>query len=364
MKYLCKKIHFVLIITALLVSCASIKTNGISGTVSEISKYGNITTTVSKAEFDANGFTLGDVVYVHVNGKALESPYGSGYQNVDTGKLIVLSSDGKYISVAINMGNFAKVYDVKIGDEITFEMCEKGGYLEEYETRSVEAKRTNKREDYKSDEVFANFREVKGGDIKSGRLYRSSNPVNPELGRNTYVDALIKKARVKTAMNLADSRKELESYPSYKDSYYSTIDVIPLNMGVDFKDDDFNEKLNAGFVFLSEHDTPYLVHCNEGKDRAGFVNALLECLCGFSFDEVVEDYMTTYENYYFIEKDSAQYKSIAKSNIYKMLMQITDLDTIEEVKKANLSEKSEEYLKNIVRLDESVIKALRSALCE
>ena len=34
-----------------------------------------------------------------------------------------------------------------------------------------------------SDEEFANFRQI------APNLYRSSSPINPEIGRNTYADA-------------------------------------------------------------------------------------------------------------------------------------------------------------------------------
>ena len=69
-------------------------------------------------------------------------------------------------------------------------MAEKAGYLEEYEIRNIDSLRTNERDDYASDEVFANFRPVVMGDILAGILYRSSSPVNPELGRNSYADKL------------------------------------------------------------------------------------------------------------------------------------------------------------------------------
>lgn len=37
--------------------------------------------------------------------------------------------------------------------------------------------KSEKRSDYKTDEAFANFREVKVGGIKEKRLFRSSSPI-------------------------------------------------------------------------------------------------------------------------------------------------------------------------------------------
>ena len=38
----------------------------------------------------------------------------------------------------------------------------------------------------------------------------------------------------------------------------------------------------------------------EGKDRTGYVCALLEGLCGATYEEIVADYLITYANYYHI----------------------------------------------------------------
>ena len=49
-------------------------------------------------------------------------------------------------------------------------------------------------------------------------------------------------------------------------------------MPVDYTSDSFAETLAGGLARLSALEGPYLVHCTEGKDRAGFASALLECL--------------------------------------------------------------------------------------
>ena len=66
---------------------------------------------------------------------------------------------------------------------------------------------------------------------------------------------------------------------------------------------DFRAKLTAGLQKMAKEDGPYLVHCTEGKDRTGFVCLLLEALCGASYEEIVDDYMITYDNYYQITKE-------------------------------------------------------------
>ena len=77
-------------------------------------------------------------------------------------------------------------------------------------------------------------------------LYRGSSPINPELGRNTYVDAALKQAGVNVIMNLANSQEEAEAYEGFADTYYSGQKVIYLNLGVDFSAPEFQKGLAEG----------------------------------------------------------------------------------------------------------------------
>ena len=64
--------------------------------------------------------------------------------------------------------------------------------------------------------------------------------------------------------------------------------------------DDYNNRLINALKELPSHPAPYVVHCMEGKDRTGYVCALLEGLCGATYEEIVADYLITYDNYYHI----------------------------------------------------------------
>ncbi len=339
----------------------------VTGKVTAISKYGNVSTDVPKAAFDDREYNMGDILYVTAGGTCLEVPYGDAYSNVDNGAAIVLpedleDSEDDTIMVAINMGNFAKTYGLAEGSNISFWMCEREGYKDEYEVSKIDDLRTNVRDDYESDEVFANFRPIVMGDIAEGVLYRSSNPVNPELGRNTYADDLIKAAGVKTAINLADSEETMKAYEGYDKSYYSTIDVIALNMGVDFADEEFNAKLAEGLTFMTEHEGPYVIHCTEGKDRAGFVSALLEALMGASAEEIIDDYMLTYINYYHIEKGDAKYEHIKDKNISRTLCSIAGLEAGSDLTGVDLAKAAQDYLTNTVGLSAETVTALQNVL--
>jgi protein tyrosine/serine phosphatase/LysM repeat protein len=340
----------------------------VNGTVKEVQKYGNLTMDIQpKALYDA-GYELGDILNVTVGDNVMQIPFCTSYSDVDTGSLVIRDDkESDLLVVAINMGNFSTTYNVNVGDSLTFSLFEKEGYLGEYLLRQLT--RTNIRSDYSSDSVFANFRSIETTGINTATLYRSSSPVNNELGRAAYADKLIEIAGIATVINLADSEEEINGYmeaedfnsPYYKKLYDSGY-VISLYMGVDIAGEDFGQKLAEGLRFLNNNEGPYLIHCTEGKDRAGFVSALLECLMGASLDEVVADYMTTYENYYRVEKGSEQHASIAESNILASLTTvICGLEKGSDISKVDLAKAAENYLLKI-GMTANEIETLKSKL--
>ena len=349
-----------------------------------MTKYGNVYTDCEAANFvDILGLTWGDLVTVKFLDQELTLPVVPTYSYVDSGMPAIIlgktdtGAPTGYVSLAINMGNFAQTYGIAIkgtdenGDwywtacdgvefpiQVAFQLAEKEGYMAEYILH--ELSRTNNREDYAhlTDAEFANVRNVLTTGMGVGRLFRSSSPINPELGRNEYADAAIKRAGVTVIMNLADSAETAAGYPGFADSYYAGQKVIYLNLGVDFAADDFKAGLAQGLRFFAENEGIYLVHCTEGKDRAGFVNALLECLMGATYEEVVADYMVTYTNYYGVEVGSEKYNAIASSNIIKSLQNAFG---VEDLSKADLAAEAKEYIASL-GLTEAEITALMNNL--
>ena len=356
----------------------------LDSSVKDIQKYGNLVLSITKSDMDSIGAEYGDVFTVDLGDQVLEAPYCTSYSDVEIGDL-VLRNDGDGIILAINMGDFASSYGIatkvsnpdktyqwvfeegKKLEDITLSLIltDKGGYRDQYLIHQLS--RTNEREDYSSDAVFANFREIVGGNLGSGALYRSSSPVNNEIDRAKYADELMSLNNIKSVMNLADSRETIEGYfkeedfasPYYK-SLYENGQVIALNMGVSFKTREFQNGLVEGLTFLSKNEGPYLVHCNEGKDRAGFTSALLSALMGLTYDEIASDYMTSYENYYHVEKGTEQYEAVKRSNIDSMLSFIAGVET-KDLENVDLAGKAEEFL-IAIGMEKSDIDTLKSKL--
>lgn len=372
---------------ALPASAAETEYPALEGGVTEIQKYGNIVLDIDPADLEAGGYTYGDLLTVTVNGTAYEMPLCTNYSDVDTGALVLRDSEGVLIA-AINMGDFATTNGLatKVTAEdgsytwefpegqsletitVSISMKEAGGYYDQYLIHQLT--RTNERADYASDAVFANFRNVAVGDLGKNALFRSSSPVNNELNRAAYADGLAEANGVQTVMNLADSSAAIEGYMAaegfdspYYQSLYEASQVIALNLGVDFTAADFKTGLAEGLRFFAENEGPYLVHCNEGKDRAGFVSALLECLMGATYDEVVADYMTTYVNYYHLEEGSEQYEAVKNSNIVSILANITGAAEGADLTTVDLAAAAEDYMLD-AGLTADEISALKANLAQ
>ena len=347
----------------------------ITTTIYEIAKHGNLILYMYGSALFEKGFEHGDIVEIAIGEKKWDVPLCTSYSDVDNGVAVLRAmSETDGVVLAINMGDFATTAEiaekVKIDEEpgyrwdylmespveITITMKEKGGYREEWLIRQLV--RTNERTDYAhlSDEAFANFRVIATTGMGTNVLYRSSSPINPALGRNTYADNAARDAGIITVVNLADPSN---TYEGTEDSYYSTCQVTYVNLGMDFLSEATLSGLAEGMRFIINNDGPYLIHCNEGKDRAGIVSALLECLMGATLEEVIDDYMITYYNYYGVEKGSENYDAVLNNNLIKVLNTTFKVD---DVYKADLAAEAAAFLMEEAGLSADEVAALKAKL--
>lgn len=374
---------FILILGLAACSFALAEEQSVSFPIYEIQKHGNLILAVHGSDFLAAGYDYGDIISAEIAGKEYTMPVGSNYSDVDSGEAVCRvkidpeSGDDAMI-LAINMGNLAS--DAGIAEkfeteddlgfyweytegietpvEVKISMQEKGGYRNQWLIRQLT--RTNERSDYAhlSDADFANFRPIATTGMGENVIYRSSSPVNPEIGRNTYADAAMREAGIATVINLADSEI---SYEGWEDSYYHGLNITMLGLEIDFAGEDFINGLAKGMRAIIAGEAPFLVHCNEGKDRAGYVSALLECLMGASAEEVMADYMVTYFNYYGTEPGTEQYNAIVEDNICKTMAAAFGIEDI-RAEGTDLSEEAREYMVETLKLTEEEVQALIAKL--
>lgn len=299
--------------------------------------YGHINLTVPADSF-LKTFEYGDIVTVMLDGyDTIVAPVVGNYDDVSSGEYLVRVAKGKkYITLSVNYGQIgvglgssrepwenlkiakdsegaaATPYilngDVVLPIHVIIEMKEKGGYLENLKMREIQSQGLS-REEYPdlTDGEFANFRMVSTTGMGEGKFFRSSSPIDPSLGRNAFADSLARSANVKVFLNLTDTKSGAEGYEGFGESYYASQDVIYLGLPAAFTSNAFKEGFVKGLRHMIDNEGPYLLHCREGKDRAGYVAAVLEALMGASLTEIKEDYAKTYTNYYNVQ-DGKQIK--------------------------------------------------------
>ncbi len=349
-------------------------------------EFGGVYIGITIDDFNEQGFAFGDSVDVEFsNGYTLEDiPYYNGYY-VEAGEPLLVGYPGyDYIKAAINYGDdlwdTGKLYastannlwlTAALDEHCTAKVTlrEKAKYLAIQGARDIHY--YDERERYDSDTVFANFRSIRMGNIREDILYRSASPCDNSHNRAHYVDALIANAKVNAILDLADDDDKIEGYLEKEDfaspyflSLYENGKVFPIALSMNYQSDVFAEKIAQGLVMLETVDGPYLIHCTEGKDRTGFVCMLIEVLCGASYQEIVDDYMLTYANYYDItkEKEPDKYQVILQQNIDAMLKYLVNDDET-DIKTADLSVHARDYLL-WAGMEEAQIDAFIARICD
>ena len=272
----------------------------LEGKISYYNEFGAAMLDFTEADMTEAGFTLGDVITITVDSREIEMPYYDGFYTRNGEFLCVAYPTYPSICFTANNTGLPEELTGLEGHPVIVKMKEKGGSLDVQTALSM--KYTNIREDYSdiSDAEYANARAVTAGNIASGVLHRSSSPFCNDINRAGYVSKYLEDATVATVLNLADTEEKMLTYdmPPYSRSLWEEGNVILCPLKADPTAEDYNKRLIEALKELPTRPAPYVVHCMEGKDRTGYVCALLEGLCGASYDEIVEDYLVTYDNFY------------------------------------------------------------------
>ncbi len=321
--------------------------------ISQDEKYDAVFLNISIEEFLDAGFKFGDSCdIVFSNGLSFEDiPFYNGYY-VRTGQPLIVGYPGyKYIAVTCNNQGLWNKSGLKDGDSAMVTVREEGKYIDIQETLSQTY--SNDRSEYSDDIAFANFRALSGGTIKKDFIFRGASPVDDAKNRAIYANALLKENEISFILDLADSVEDIEGYfyeegfaSEYAKNLYEAGQVATLDMSSNYGSDAFKQKLAAGLSQMLNSKGKIYIHCLEGKDRTGFVCMLLEALAGASYDEMLSDYMKTYDNYYHVTMQDTPKKYNAIVDLYfnafaSYLHGTEDLDVL---KTASYTEDAEKYL--------------------
>ena len=278
------------------------------GSVTGISGDGALQTDISSTNLTMQGMDQDDLVSVLVGKReyilpveideALPPFWGRTRFACDAGsnKMMIARS---YQDFAMMEGYTDQV----IGEAVSVKLLQSDAYQMKEMVRPKEV----------SVRAASNFRNVQTGKLGKGILYRGHSPICPEYDtiRCKNSDDFAWENQIKCVLNLNQNQGEVEKivHKECPESYYrylvdlGKVSAIELD-GEHAFDPAFGVGVAAQLRFLLDHDGPYMVHCRMGKDRAGFVVALLEALEGSTYEEIGEEYAKSFRNYYGIREGS------------------------------------------------------------
>ena len=140
-------------------------------------EFGGVYIELSIEEFNKLGFNYGDSVDISFsNGVTLEGlPYYNGYYTLNGQPLLVAYPGYPYIKACINSGaDLWTVSGLSDTDTADVKLNTAGAFLDIQQARDIHYQ--DDRSKFPTDAVFANFRNIKAGNIKEGRIYRSASP--------------------------------------------------------------------------------------------------------------------------------------------------------------------------------------------
>lgn len=342
---------FFLLISSLAFSAekASVQTE-----ITEIDVHGNAYLAVKAKQMVTRGFSASDIVNITAGDFKFTAPIVKDYSDVNTGEFL-LRMEPETISLAINLGNFAQTAKAKVGTKVTITLKKQYGYLIDYQTRML--KPSDDRAQFESDEVFANFRPLTKGKIKEGKIFRSYSPIRGDV-RSPYAVKLAEKNKVTAVIALGDTLEtasaNFKAAPYYK-KLSDSKKVCYVNMGSSFGGEEFNSKLKQTLLFIAENPgETYLIHGKDGKNRTGYVTAVLLALNGATLEEITDDYMQSYKNLYNVKKNFQQYDLFANTIPFIF----TNMNGGKKVTDKNLASVVESYLIKDIGLTKAQIEAV------
>jgi protein-tyrosine phosphatase len=248
----------------------------------------------------------------------------------------------------------------------------------------------------------SNFRDVggiynkDGRKIKSGLLYRSA-----ELSGITNDDIFqLKKLNVKTIIDLRTvAERQSKLIPTNHNHSFKIINVPISDRDKEMtqkeffrfliskgKDYDFGEYLHEIYfkiafekqqavnkaisLLTDERNLPAVIHCTAGKDRTGFISALIQLILNVEVESVIKDYLFSNE---LLEKQAKRLiRQVRLMSLFRIsakqlkpLMEAKSIyltDVLEEIKRIHTT--IEEYLVEGCKIEKLKLKTLESIFLE
>jgi len=210
------------------------------------------------------------------------------------------------------------------------------------------------------DAQAVNFREIRVGNIASGTLYRSSHPIKDNK-QEKIISLLASSAKIASVVNLSDTVSGISAKAHFAPWYNKLLScgrVIALGMDFSNSSDSFRKKLKEGLQFITATEGPWLIHCQAGVDRTGFFSIVLEALMGAAVDEIVKDYLLSFNSIF----DSSVHCEVNKSDslVVMRLLSVIGKDVV--INDENVQAVAENYLRDTIKLSANDVDLLKQKL--
>ena len=318
----------------------------ISTGITEIDILGDVIPDMQASALEACGVDVGDSLNILFSGGAVieDLPYYDDFFG-SRGETMLANLGGQ-LKLGGQYYDFAESYGITKDETLSIVLNTKGKYRDKYMLYRLPT--GYNRSAYDTEEQFTNFRNVIFGEVAPGVLYRSASPVSDKYGRSKELGSVIKNTEIKTILNLADTKEKVSFYRSIDDhvkAMVSSGSVIFAGTGVNFYGDDFCRHLAHSLKEMSKKEAPYLIHCSLGRDRTGFVCAVLEALMGAAYEEITADYMQSFENVNMLDKHNEPEKyNLYQHELDDIFMFLTSAESPAEVRNSDLRRAAGQYL--------------------
>ena len=142
----------------------------------------------------------------------------------------------------------------------------------------------------------SNFREICIGKISENTLYRSSHPI-VDYKQDSDIAAKATKAGIRTIINLSDTDDEMKKKAAFAPWYRKLVikkSAIAVSIRYGIFSKNYREKFKDAIQFMLSHERPYIVHCEAGIDRTGFMTMILGAYMGASLKEIAADHLSSF----------------------------------------------------------------------
>lgn len=391
--------------------------------------FGNIDFELTQSEFESKGINYDDLLKFTIANPldggediVFEAAFVKNYNEVGYFAPCLCNYGGTCERPELSFGIMPEKNDPQflLGCNVKVEVIKKSGYAKTRNLVDV-AKKLTYEELGKDNLAYANFRDITTvGTISSYMhdkcVFRGSSPFNAKDNpddRDFVADAYLGFFGIKSEVSLANTNDkiaelmlEVEAKRPYSNTltYYKESQMggdisekkfFAVDLGSDYYDMSHDDKdaMNTRKVFEyiaarcqneADKHLPVYIHCNEGKDRTGFIVMVLEALGGVPLEEIVSDAMLTFKNYYNVSvaNNKEKYDTLANLLIYRHVYSILLEDPCKELPEINwyefdakkaveeivskdgnaLQDGARYYLSDILKLGGDKIKILTSWL--